>query len=170
MDRVCEGAVVTSTLDAAYRYAVHGWHVFPTVPNKRVPMIEKWPQRATTDLVQIEQWWTKQFPSAGIGIATGTKSGVWVLDIDMKDGKDGLESLAKLEAKHGQLPPTLTAKTPSGGYHLFFAMPLGMSIRNDQNGSVGRGLDVRGDGGFVVAAPTTIEGRAYEWLTGPLTR
>lgn len=84
----------------------------------------------------------------GRGLATGAKSGVFVLDVDMKNGKDGLATLAKL----GPLPPTYTVATPSGGKHFYFSHP-GWRVKNS-GGALGKdlggGLDIRGDGGYVV--------------------
>ena len=84
-----------------------------------------------------------QRPAAGIGLATGEGSGVWVLDLDVKNGVDGLASIA-----HMDIPDTYTVETPSGGRHLYFLHAEG--VRN--RAAVLPGVDVRGDGGYVVAA------------------
>jgi len=70
----------------------------------------------------------------------------------------GHTPLAKLESRHGPLPKTLTQIT-GGGRHLFFNAPQGISIKNSQ-GDIGDGLDVRGDGGYIVAAPSDHENGA----------
>jgi putative DNA primase/helicase len=112
---------------------------------------------------QIESWWERS-PQANIGIVTGGASGIVVLDIDVD--KDGEESLKKLEAEYGDLPTTTIAMTGSGGMHYLFRHP-GVEIRNSA-GKLGRGLDVRGDGGYVVAAPSNhVSGGSYEWLFSP---
>ena len=80
-----------------------------------------------------------------IGIATGHASRIWVLDVDIADGKRGDETLAALEATHGPLPDTHEVVTGSGGRHLYFAWPDGIDIRNDQSGRLGPGLDIRGE-------------------------
>ena len=135
------------------------------------PQLGAWQKRATTDAQQIRHWWTRG-AGCGIGIATGVDSGIWVLDIDTKDGARGMESLRELEAEHGALPETLTALTGSGGEHYYFKIPAGTTIRN--RAGVRSGIDVRGDGGYVVAPPSPHAcGKAYEWEaletdTGPV--
>ena len=81
---------------------------------------------------------------AGRGLVTGAKSGVFVLDVDVSKGKDGLGELAKL----GPIPATYTVETPTGGRHFYFAHP-GRRVLTS-GGALGPGLDIRGDGGFVV--------------------
>jgi len=86
-------------------------------------------------------------PRQGYGICTGIRSGgVVVIDIDQKNGKDGLAALAELEAEWGELPPTLTVSSPSGGQHRYF-----VSAHKFQSnaGKIGEGLDIRGEGGYV---------------------
>jgi hypothetical protein len=83
----------------------------------------------------------------GVGIATGARSGVFVLDIDTKN-VDGFAELAKL----GDLPDTYAVQTPTGGAHLYFRHP-GFPVRNSapKSNPIAPGLDIRGDGGYVVA-------------------
>lgn len=108
----------------------------------------------------IDRWWSDH-PDAMIGIPTGEQTGVWVLDVDIADGKQGEETLAALIAANDPLPPTREARTASGGRHVYFAHHPG--VRN--RGALGRGLDVRGDGGYVIAPGSCMtDGRAYEWL------
>ena len=105
-------------------------------------------------------------PTAMVGIPTGEQIGAWVLDVDVhkdEDGKvvNGYESLAALEAKHGELPTTATAKTAGGGEHRYFKHVPG--VRN--RGKLGLGLDVRGSGGYVIAPGSrTSDGKEYTWI------
>jgi hypothetical protein len=123
------------------------------------PRISKGCKGATTDAAIIEQWW-KTWPDANIGIATGTASGLVVLDVD--PDREGDKSLAELENLNGRLPNTLESKTGSGGWHCFFECTDGM-LKNSA-GKVGDGLDVRGEGGYVVAPPSLHRsGDRYEW-------
>jgi putative DNA primase/helicase len=111
---------------------------------------------ATTDPATIAAWWRAE-PNANIGIAAGL-SGLLVVDIDTKDGKRGAQTLAALEGEHGRLPRTLTVRTWSGGLHYFFRMPS-PSLRNTtgtDKAGLGPDIDTRGDGGYVVAAPSVI--------------
>ncbi|WP_187292816.1 bifunctional DNA primase/polymerase [Beutenbergia cavernae] len=94
-----------------------------------------------------------------VGLATGRASGFWVLDID--PAKGGAASIKALEAEHGALAPTRRVRTGSGGWHLYYAMPLdGSDVRNSQ-GLVAPGIDVRGTGGYVVAPPSVSTKGAY---------
>jgi len=112
---------------------------------------------ATTDTAQIRAWWAK-WPDANIGIVTGAVSGIVVLDID--DRHDGDETLRDLEVKNGDLPRTWRFLTGGGGQHVVLKHP-GLEIRNHA-GKIGTGLDVRGDGGYIVAPPSLhVSGRRY---------
>jgi hypothetical protein len=143
-----------TNLDAALAYARRGWRVVPIPPGKKHPGIAAWQTEGTTDEARIRHWWT-QAPDHGIGIVTGAESGVWVLDVDVNDGKAGDDTLAELEATHGLLPDTYEVVTGSGGRHIYFTWPTdGTVVRNNQSGRLGPGLDVRGEGGQVLAPPT----------------
>ena len=85
-----------------------------------------------------------------MAIRTGAPSDLVVVDIDPRHG--GIDSLRALIARHGALPAGLRCRTGSGGWHLYFAHPGG-TVRNSA-GRLGPGLDVRGDGGYVVAPPS----------------
>jgi hypothetical protein len=121
---------------------------------------------ATTDPVLIGEWWRRS-PGANVGIATGAASGLIVVDLDLPKG--GRESLQALVAAGHQLAPTLTSRTGGRGLHLFYVQPSGVTIPN----AVGRlpglaqavpGIDLRGDGGYVVAPPSIhASGRRYRW-------
>lgn len=91
---------------------------------------------------------TKRLGEAGIGLATGSRSGgVVVLDLDVSQGKNGIEALSELETVYGRLPPTLTVESPTGGRHLYLRTPR--LVRSTSN-VLAAGVDVRGEGGYVV--------------------
>lgn len=147
-------------LRAALGYARRGWHVFPLVPNCKVPFKGTTGfKSATTDRDQIIAWWTQQ-PEANVGIRTGLWSGILVIDIDPQNGGD--KGLADLERVFGPMPDTMTASTPSGGRHYLFQYPKGFTVASSAN-AIAPGIDVRADGGYIVAAPSTVKGRAYAW-------
>src|SRR5688572_24790337 len=104
--------VTTTPVQYALRYAGLGWAVFPCREGEKRPLVEKGLHSATTDKQIVQQLW-RDNPRANIGVPCGAP--FWVLDVDKKSG--GHESLAALEDVHGGLPPTLMAKTPSGGLH-----------------------------------------------------
>jgi hypothetical protein len=122
--------------------------VFACGPDKR-PVTQHGFQDATHDAVEIQ----RQFASPGaamIGVPTGDTSGFFALDLDVKNGGGGLEWLA---ANQHRLPDTRRHKTRSGGVHLLFAMPQGRIIRNSA-GRIAAGVDVRGNGGYIIAPPS----------------
>lgn len=111
---------------------------------------------ASKDQEQIERWFSGA--SLNLGIATGAPSGLIVLDVDPRHGGD--ETLAALEREHGSLPVTWRFLTGGGGEHILFRRP-GRSVPNSA-GALGPGLDVRGDGGYIVAPPSRhVCGRLY---------
>jgi hypothetical protein len=114
---------------------------------------------ATTDPRRINAWWNR-YPGANPAMPTGERSGVFVLDVDAD--KLGFGSLEALVEEHGELPETWTVKTGGGGLHHYFRFPPDVEIRNSA-GKLGRGLDVRGEGGYVLL-PTSTTAGAYEVL------
>lgn len=100
-------------------------------------------------------------PSMNFGIKTGLESGVWALDVDPVH--EGDKRLAELTKEHGALPDTYTQRTGSGGLHHLFSLPADFTPTNSK-GSLPVGLDVRGEGGFIVAAPCRSGVGAYEIL------
>lgn len=153
----------TGNLAAALAYAERGWRVVPIIPGRKHPHFDAWQEVATTDHLLIDEWWSR-WPSHGVGIATGARSGIFVVDVDVSGSKQGDETLADLEAMYGKLPETVEVVTGSGGRHLYFKTPEGVEISNDQAGRLGPGLDVRGEGGQVLAPPTIHpNGTAYQW-------
>lgn len=185
-------------LDAALGYCHLGWNVFPihsvvngicscgradcSSPGKH-PRTPHGLKDASSEMHVIEEWW-RRWPTANIGLATGTTSGIVVVDVDFP------AALASLGSVIDKLPRTLTALTGGGGVHLFFrpssvgprssaATSLGgrQSQEIEQRGlrcTTGRlpgieeplpGIDLRADGGYVVAPPSTHRsGERYTWL------
>jgi hypothetical protein len=141
----------------ALGYARAGLFVFSCLPCGKTPAIKGGFQAATTCAATIDYWW-KQKTDANIGIATGRLSGVWVLDVD---GEAGAQSLRGLEARHGRLPDTWVSMTGNGRHHWFQCRePVPSSV-----GRVGPGLDVRADGGYVIAPPSVHpNGSRYVWF------
>ena len=146
-------------LKAALAYAGRGVPVFPCEPGAKRPLTRNGHWDATTDPHAIERWWGR-WPSANVGVPTGKKSGIVVLDVDAAAG--GPESLAKLERLSVPVPKTTRTRTGGGGVHLYFRYPRETDIRNSA-GLLGPGLDVRGEGGYVVVPPSRTQG-SYEWV------
>ncbi len=158
---------MTNLASAAFRYALRGLAVFPLAVGTKVPPAGSHGLLGgTTDPDVARARWEKT-PHANIGAATGCKSGIWVLDVDIDQDQPhgGDVALAKLEAEHDPLPLTVEASTPRGGRHLYWRWPAsGPEIRNSA-GRVGPGLDVRGEGGQIVLPPSVLSnGRGYRWV------
>lgn len=142
----------------AIAYAKRGWFVFPCKVGGKTPLTAHGFKSASNDPNEVEKMF-KKYPNANIGLVTGKINGFWVLDIDVKDYAGGEDSLSDLIREHGDLPTTVEALTWSGGRHIFFKYP--------ENRTVGcktglkPGIDVRGDGGYVIAVPSVVEGKAY---------
>jgi len=146
---------------AALRYARQGIPVFPCNRAKR-PITKNGFHNATTDVAQIEQWWSEN-PNASIGIPTGKTSGVWVLDADVYK-PEGKEAFNRLMQEHDPLQATRKQKTGGGGLQYFFRYP-GFKIPSRNGKLEGPGLDVKGDGGYVIVPPSEHpSGGHYEWL------
>lgn len=186
----------------ARRYAERGWRVFPLhsvdedgrctcgklgcriIPGERTdagkhPRINGWPDAATTDVRQIA-WWQYHWPDSNLAIATGRKSNLFVLDVDVD--KEGVENLEALEDECGDLPSTYIVQTGRGGIQFYFQYPEDREIKTGSN-ILGEGIDVRGEGGYVAAPPgvtqdeyrlmSPVEGDvAYppDWLLERLTK
>ena len=156
--------LTSSTLkDAALSYIDKGLAVFPIRPKSKNPASSHGFLDAVTDPEQITAAWDAK-PNLNIGIATGALSGgLFVIDLDTHDDADGSDTLNKWEAEHGELPSTATALTGGGGIHMFY--------RGDGSvhSSVSKtdGVDIRGEGGYVVAPPSVHpSGAIYEWERG----
>lgn len=142
-------------LKAALAYARRGVPVFPCKPGGKEPLTPNGHLAATTDERQIGRWW-RRWPGANIGAPTGERSGFWALDVD------NFTSFDALTDELGELPETAATKTGGAGMHLFLKYPAGETIRNSAD-KLGPGLDVRGEGGYVVLPPSRTES-PYEWL------
>lgn len=161
-------------LEVALAYAARAWPVFPChTPTERGcschqdcgrrigkhPRTQHGLTEATTTAAAIQRWW-QQWPQANIGLVTGSLSGLVVLDVDPYAGGDA--SLQALCAMYHPIPETVEQLTGGGGVHYLFAHP-GMPIPNDV-GTLGPGLDVRGDGGYIIAPPSLHRsGQRYAW-------
>lgn len=173
--------------EMALRYAQpHGerpaWAVFPLGEGGKKPRIPKKEgghgfHDATTDPDQIRAWWEK-YPRANIGVATGEKSGFIVIDVDLdpEKGKDGSLELAELERQLGELPDGPRQLTPRGGTHYLFKNPddyyvsisegLDVNERTGEKTGLAEGIDVRGNGGYIVVTPSPRKdqgGKKYQW-------
>ena len=171
-------------LEAALYYASLGIPVFPchwrksdgscSCGNPVCPSPAKHPYsklaprgflNASLDEETIRSWWTT-FPECNLGLKTGKLSGFFVLDLDVKPGGSGSDSLRELSPNGQALPDTVRVLTGGGGEQHYFLYPKGIEIKSGSNvfGDDYPFIDIRGDGGYVIAPPSMhISGRRYEY-------
>ena len=165
------GQQAPSVLSWALEYASLGWGVVPVWrprngvctcrkrdqcrrPGKHARTPHGW-KDATTDPKKIRTW---KWQTANIGIATGRESGLLVINVDPRN--HGLDSIKELQGKLGKLPPGPRVQTGGGGWHVYLRHPPG-PVRKTSGMP---GIDIKTDGGFVVAPPSAhISGDAYKW-------
>lgn len=169
-----------SLCDFALYYAANGLAILPIfepLPNGlcacgkpgcndvgKHPRIAGGVNSATTDLDLIREWWAK-WPNANLAVATGARSGVVVIDVDPARG--GLEGLDALMAEAGPIPDSAVVHTGGDGLHYFLRVPdRPVKSRNNFRS----GIDIRGDGGYVVVPPSLHRsGSRYEWVSPMIT-
>jgi hypothetical protein len=164
-------------LHSALAYAALGWRVVPLhhVENGKCtcnddncktagkhPRTKHGSKDGTTDADAIRQWW-ERWPSANVGVCTGPESGIWVLG---PDGEKGIAELSDLVRKYTGLPRTPKANSGSGGAHHVFRWPPDGKIKNRRNHR-DSSIDVRGEGGLFVAAPSVNGVGPYVWEIPP---
>jgi|GEM_PF-5897546 len=141
----------------ALGYAKRGWHVFPITPGQKYPPLVQWSVEATTNTQIVRRWW-ERWPDANIGISCGP-SGLCVIDLDVdhRSAAGQIEFQCLVET-HGDIPITRSAMTARGGAHLYFAGKTASNIKK-----LGRHIDVKSVGGYVVAPGSTVDGLQYDW-------
>lgn len=182
------GEVDEPVLAGALRCAAWGWFVLPLHglrantteegelvctckkgslcrdPGKH-PRMRGWKEHATANQHVVPSRF--RIRPSNLGVATGRRSGLIVVDLDPRHGSHA--ALVQLRQERGALPSTLTARTGGGGEHLYYRWPTGLYAGNGLPALHGYpGIDVRGQGGLVVVAPSLHKsGGSYEWMDGP---
>ncbi len=142
-----------------------GYRVFPLVPGDKTPIVANGFKDATDDRVQVCTWWT-EYPKANIGIATG--GDLVVIDVDRLP-KDGVKKflpnpwIEPVSEKLESLSADHVVQSPTGGFHLYYR--TNRALRCSQ-GDIAEGVDVRANGGYIVAPGSEIDGRQYRELEG----
>ena len=156
-------APVEAMQQAALAYAGLGWSVIPIEPRGGRPLVA-WLglQHRVAGPSEIDAWF-RRWPDANVGVVTGSRSGLVVLEVDARHG--GLDSLAQAVAEHGVLPRGPELVTAGGGLHFYFRHP-GLALHNRVG--LRPGIDLRADGGCVVAPPSLhASGQRYRWTVSP---
>ena len=155
-------------LNAALHYAeALGWAVFPVSESTKKPYTPHGCKDAKKDPRVIRAWWDRH-PNASIGVATGSASGILVIDLDLDENKglDGMRELRVWEKENGELPETVSAITGRGGSHMYFKYDGSEKYGN--RAGILDGIDVRGEGGYVIAPPSLHpNGTEYQWENDP---
>lgn len=146
-------------IDTALALAGRGWRVFPVGENKR-PLVKNWPTEAKSESQSVR----KAFESrrCAVGVVCGRQGGIFVVDVDSHDEGHPI---------HERMPETLIVRTPSGGFHYYFAMPDSTDdddvLRNTQKAEACLGyrdVDTRGEGGYVVGFGSVISSGRYDLI------
>jgi len=150
---------VTNVLGLARELAKIG----PVLPvSGKLPMWKDWPNKASQGVYGDPEWRT----ATGVGLLTGRRAGYFVLDVD---GAEGAETLAAWEHEHDKLPVTWVSRTGGGGLQFFFKCPADFDVRGSAR-KLGPGIDIRGEGGQVVAPGSRHpSGKLYAWESSPTT-
>jgi hypothetical protein len=153
---------VTSKRESAIQLAKQGHRVFPLVMNGKTPALDSnWRKVATSDPAKVHDMWTCPVMDAeqdyNIGIALPADT--FVFDEDSRDGKEGAKSRELLEVIYEPLAPTFTVRTPSGGTHRYYRTPRPVG---NSSSKLAKHIDIKSEGGFVVAPGSTIDGKPYE--------
>jgi len=156
--------VPTETRLAAQEYWARGWSVIPVEPRGKKPLIP-WKRYQTHGATEeeLDDWFADEGPN--IGIVTGAISGLAVLDVD---SPDAMRFALQWEQGRGLGESLLPIVETGKGWHVFYAYPQG--LRNVQADPSWPGIDLRAEGGYVVAAPSLHgSGHVYRWVQeGPL--
>lgn len=155
-------------IEKALRLAESGYHVHPVDAESRIPLTEHGLTDATDDSAQITDWWT-QWPSALVAVHAG-RSGIVVLDVDQKNGKDGAQTL---EDNWYEVPETFNYETPTGGFHHVYRAPEGIELSPAAPYRKLEGVDRRGGASYVIWWTDNVPAvdtfaAAPEWLCDPV--
>jgi len=172
VDNVEPGEFHALVLQAALSFAASGWWLFPCRPEDKRPLTEHGFKDATRDPAKIREWWSRH-PGALIGVDCG-RSGLVVIDCDVKNGEDGPGNWFRVVAETGaDITGALHSRTQSGGEHFIFSDPTGGAVASSA-GKLAPGVDIRANGGYIIVPPGKGAAGTYialgEWssLPGPL--
>jgi hypothetical protein len=170
------------TLHAAWSTSEAGWQLYPVyaVDDEGTCACPKGPvcpdpgkhpttphgfNDASSDAERITEIFSR-WPGGNVGLKTGRASGTVIIDVDPRDG--GMETLGRLQAEHGYLPPTRLHATGGGGFHFALRYPEG--VVEVPSRTIGPGMEVKGEGAGVVLPPSnhTSRGRHEVLINAPL--
>ena len=151
--------------EAAHQIARDLGPVFPCGPDKR-PLTKHGFKDASRDPAHIDRWWA-QHPNAMVGMPTGEASGIWAVDVDVADCKQGMQTLAGLGWRLEDVGQTAVTGTATGGLHILYKWVEDAPVRNSAS-AIGPDIDVRGEGGYLIMPGSRLaDGRRYTWENPP---
>lgn len=150
MQRVAEEPTLAA---AAIRYANLGIPVFPCMPGGKQPLTPNGFHDATSNARTVHAWWQRH-PEANIGLPTGARTGVLVVDIDMHSGGNGFDAFERARTQGIADAWGWLVRTPSGGIHAYFPNDISVEQRSWQVPSAH--IDFRGDGGYAISPPSRL--------------
>ena len=136
-----------------------GWRVFPANPNNKKPLISGWQDKASNDPDEIKRLFAL-WPKPMVAIPTGQINGITVVDIDVREDKDGFRTIEQLGLQRLSIYPAV--RTPSEGVHLYIS--TGKDYYPNSAGALGPGIDIRSHGGYVIGAGSVSVDGSYEWI------
>lgn len=142
------------TLSDALRYHSEGLVVIPIRQHVKGPILTGWQQEPPQTEERVKELFSSHV--GNVGVLCGSASRLLVVDVDVKYGKAGAESIAAWEAKHGTLPPTRTHGTPSQGLHLFYRLPRGKRVKSSRK--LMKDVDIQGEGAQVLVPSSVLVG------------
>jgi hypothetical protein len=147
--------------ESALSHGSRGFSVSPLLPDRKTPPRDmNFKERATSEARQIDAWWGAECPTANVGVYCGRygQEALAVVDIDVRPGKDGWETIKALEAAGSDCPDTYQVDTPSGGRHAYYTVPRPLRGGVEK---LGPGVDLKSHGGYVVGAGSVIGDKTY---------
>lgn len=154
-----------SLLHTAHLYTLKGWPVFPCCEQgakMKAPYTTHGFKDATTNPAQILKWWDR-YPNALIGLPTGPDTGLIIIDCDIRENGDGVFNFQKLISiqDFNALQFTPTVKTPSGGLHYYYLLPI---FETPLKSRLTNFVDIKSKGGYVIAPGSVLpNGKKYKW-------
>ena len=136
-----------------------GWRVFPANPNNKKPLISGWQDKASNDPDEIKRLFAL-WPKPMVAIPTGQINGITVVDIDVREDKDGFRTIEQLGLQRLSIYPAV--RTPREGVHLYIS--TGKDHYRNSASDLGPGIDIRSHGGYVIGAGSVSVDGSYEWI------
>ena len=148
-----------NTLEHALELAKEGFYVFPVRAGDKLPAFKDWQRLATREDFKIKSWWARK--NYNIGVSTSKfkeRDCLLVIDVDEKKGNSGSKELRKLKDSGFKFPPTRVHETPTGGKHIIYKTDFPVKQGTHV---LGKGLDIRAKGGYIVGQGSVIGGKPY---------